>query len=96
MSEYSQKNTRITNFYQLSEETDILAELIQHSCWKRPVLVIPALASEFTHPENWPVFENILRELKGATYLNDIIIGLNAANQEDVDLLQESRVGRSP
>jgi len=34
-------------------------------------------------------FENILRELKGATYLNDIIIGLDAATQEDVDLLKE-------
>jgi len=30
-----------------------------------------------------------LRELKGATYLNDIIIGLDAATQEDVDLLKE-------
>ena len=89
MSEYSQKSTKITNFYQLSEETDVLDELIRHSRWKKPVLVIPALASEFTHPENRPVFENILRELKGATYLNDIIIGLDAATQEDVNLLQE-------
>jgi len=89
MSEYSQKSTKITNFYKLSEETDILDELIQHSRWKKPVLVIPALASEFTDPENRPVFENILRELKGATYLNDIIIGLDAATQEDVDLLKE-------
>ncbi len=89
MSEYSQKSTKITNFYQLSEEADVLDELIRHSRWKKPVLVIPALASEFTRPENRPVFGNILKELKGATYLNDIIIGLDAATQEDVDLLQE-------
>lgn len=89
MSEYSQKSTKITNFYKLSKKTDILDELIRHSRWKKPILVIPTLASEFTHPENRPVFENILKELKGATYLNDIIIGLDAATQEDVDLLKE-------
>ena len=89
MPEYSQKSTKITNFYQLAEDPHILDELIKHSRWRKPVLVIPALASEFTHPENRPVFENILKELKGATYLNDIIIGLDAANQEDVGLLQE-------
>jgi glucosyl-3-phosphoglycerate synthase len=89
MSEYSQKSTRITNFYQLSENTDILDDLVRHSRWKKPVLVIPALASEFSDSENRPVFENILRELKGATYLNDIIIGLDAATQEDVHLLKK-------
>jgi glucosyl-3-phosphoglycerate synthase len=89
MSEYSQKSTKITNFYQLSDENNVLDELIQHARWKKPVLVIPALASEFTDPENRPVFENILKELKGATYLSDIIIGLDAADQEDVGLLEE-------
>jgi len=89
MSEYSQKSTKITNFYQLSEKTNILDELIRHSRWKKPVLVIPALASEFTNPESRPIFENILSELKSATYLNDIIVGLDAANKEDVGLLQE-------
>jgi glucosyl-3-phosphoglycerate synthase len=66
-----------------------LEDLIQYSRWKKPVLVIPALASEFTDPENLPVFENILNELKGATYLNNIIIGLDAATQEDVNLLRQ-------
>lgn len=89
MSDYSQKSTKITNFYQLSENTSILEDLIQHSRWKKPVLVIPALASEFTVPENRLVFENILNELKGATYLNDIIIGLDAATREDMDLLRQ-------
>jgi glucosyl-3-phosphoglycerate synthase len=89
MSEYSQKSTKITNFYQLSEEINVLDELIHQSRWKKPVLIIPALALEFNHSENRPVFENILRELKGATYLNKIIIGLDAATQQDVNLLKE-------
>ncbi len=89
MSEYSQKSTKITTFYKLAEETDILDELIRHSRWKKPILVIPALASEFANPESRPVFKNILQELKGATYLNDIIIGLDGAVQEDVTLLKE-------
>jgi glucosyl-3-phosphoglycerate synthase len=81
MSDYSQKSTKITNFFQLSDNTNILDQLIQFSRWKKPVLIIPALASEFTHPENRPVFENILREIKGATYLNDIIRGKNPEGQ---------------
>jgi glucosyl-3-phosphoglycerate synthase len=89
MSEYSQKSTKITNIYQLSGETNIVDKLSQHSHWRTPVLIIPALASEFTHSENRPVFENILRELRGATYLSDIILGLDAATEKDVVLLQE-------
>lgn len=89
MPEYSQKSTKITNFYQLSDGTDILDQLIRHSRWKRPVLIIPALASEFTNPENRPVFENILSELRGATYLKNIILGLDAAGKKDVALLKE-------
>jgi glucosyl-3-phosphoglycerate synthase len=89
MSEYSQKSTRITNIYQLSDDFGSVDTLSQHAHWKKPVLIIPALASEFTDPENRSVFENIMRELKGATYLSDIILGLDAATQEDVVLLDE-------
>jgi len=89
VSEYSQKSTKITNIYQLSDETNIVDKLSQHAHWRKPVLIIPALASEFTHSENRPVFENILRELRGATYLSDIILGLDAATEKDVVLLQE-------
>ena len=97
MPDYSQKSTKITNFYQLSEKPNILEKLVQHARWKRPVLVIPALSSEFSHPQNRPVFTNILQELKGATYLKDIIIGLDAATEDDVELLQKivSEVGLS-
>jgi glucosyl-3-phosphoglycerate synthase len=89
MSEYSQKSTKITNIYQLSDETNIVDKLRQHSHWGKPVLIIPALALEFTQPENRPVFENILKELKGATYLSDIILGLDAATEQDMVLLRE-------
>jgi glucosyl-3-phosphoglycerate synthase len=89
MAEYSQKSTRITNIYQLSDEGDISEKLIQHSHWKKPVLIIPALATEFTHPENRSVFENILNELKGARYLSDIVLGLDGASIEDVRLLKK-------
>jgi glucosyl-3-phosphoglycerate synthase len=64
-------------------------KLSKHSQWKKPILIIPALASEFTQPESRPVFENILKELKGATYLSDIILGLDAATEKDVVLLRE-------
>ncbi|MDY6836340.1 MAG: hypothetical protein SWH78_00070 [Thermodesulfobacteriota bacterium] len=89
MSEYSQKSTRITNIYQLGDEAGILEKLTRLAHWKKPVLIIPALASEFTDSENRPVFENILQELAGATYLSNIILGLDAAVEQDVVLLRE-------
>jgi len=89
MSDYSQKSTRITNIYQLSDDNDLLEKLTQSSHWKKPVLIIPALASEFNNADNRPIFENILRELKGASYLSNIIIGVDAGTKEDVDLLKE-------
>ena len=66
-----------------------MEKLVQHARWKRPVLVIPALPAEFSHPQNRPVFTNILQEPKGATYLKDIVIGLDAATEDDVELLQK-------
>lgn len=89
MSEYSQKSTKITNIYQLSDQTNLLDTLTQHSHWKKPVLIIPSLASEFNNPENRPVFENMLRELAGATYLSNIVIGLDGGTREDVELLEQ-------
>jgi glucosyl-3-phosphoglycerate synthase len=89
MSEYSQKSTKITNIYQLSNETNLLDKLTQYSHWKKPVLIIPSLASEFNNADNRPVFENMLKELTGATYLSNIVIGLDGATRDDVDLLEE-------
>jgi glucosyl-3-phosphoglycerate synthase len=60
------------------------SELRHHSKWKKAVLVIPLLASEYTNPENLPVFENILKQLRSASFLSRIILGLDKATDEDV------------
>jgi glucosyl-3-phosphoglycerate synthase len=52
-------------------------------------LIIPLLASEFTDSSNLPVFENILKQLKDATYLSQIIFGLDGASESDAFLLQK-------
>ncbi|MFH1490793.1 MAG: hypothetical protein ABII06_17955 [Pseudomonadota bacterium] len=60
-----------------------------HSKWKKTVLIIPLLATEFTHEENRPVFLNILKQLKDMTYLSSIIFGLDGASEEEAFHLQE-------
>lgn len=89
MSNFSQKSTKITNFYQLSDEIALLDKLIHYSRWKKPVLIVPALASEFTVSENRTVFERILKELKSARYLAKIILGIDLATKEDILRLQQ-------
>ncbi|MEJ5349098.1 MAG: hypothetical protein WHS46_10490 [Desulfosoma sp.] len=84
MSNFAQKHTKIATFYLLtSDNPRMKEELIQHSRWKKTVLVIPLLATEFTDPENRPVFENILDELQGAPYISRILFGLDAATEEE-------------
>jgi glucosyl-3-phosphoglycerate synthase len=58
-------------------------ELLQHSKWKKAVLIIPLLATEYTLPENRPVFENIVKHLAGVSYLSQIIFGLDRASEDD-------------
>jgi glucosyl-3-phosphoglycerate synthase len=57
------------------------------------VLIIPTLATEYTDPKNLPVFRNILKQLRGVTYLSKIIFGLDQASEADAwrlrDLLTE-------
>ncbi|MFH1090440.1 MAG: hypothetical protein V1742_02605 [Pseudomonadota bacterium] len=89
MTNFSQQNVKVTTFYQLTEKAELYQQLVGHSRWKKPVLIIPTLASEFTEPENRPVFENILHELRRARYLAKIIIGLDQAAEAEVDLLRE-------
>ncbi|MEE9517834.1 MAG: hypothetical protein V3V52_12075, partial [Candidatus Adiutricales bacterium] len=62
---------------------------MNHSKWKKPVLIIPALASEFNQPATQPIFENILHELRRARYLANIIIGVDNATIEDINLLRK-------
>lgn len=89
MANYAQKHPKLTTFYQLSSKSDLNRELVGLSRWKKPVLAIPALASEFNREENRAVFENIIHELRRARYLATIIIGLDQAVEEDVHLLRE-------
>ncbi len=50
---------------------------------------MPLLASEFTSPENLPVFENILRQLRDISYLSKIIFGLDKASEREAFLLRD-------
>jgi len=59
------------------------------SKWKKTVLIVPTLASEFMDPANRPVFENILKELRATTYLSQVIFGLDGASEREAHTLQE-------
>ena len=84
MSNFSQKHTKITNLYLFGKGTeDLKPRIRKKASGKRSVLVIPALATEFTEPENRPVFENILKQLSSVSYLYKIVFGLDAANDDE-------------
>ena len=63
MTSFVQKRTTLTTFHQLAPDHDLDPVLMERARVKRPVLIVPSLASEFNDPENRPVFENILAEL---------------------------------
>jgi glucosyl-3-phosphoglycerate synthase len=85
VSNFAQKDTKITSFYLLAKsDSPVKSELRHHSKWKKAVLIIPLLASEYTDTENRPGFENILKQLRSASYLSRIILGLDQATAEDV------------
>jgi glucosyl-3-phosphoglycerate synthase len=86
MPSFAQTHSRVTTYYLLRDEVDLRRRLRAAARWKKPVLIVPALAAEFTLPENRPVFENIVRELAQADYLAHIIFGLDAASEDDVRL----------
>jgi len=65
------------------------SQLKLHSKWKKTVLIIPLLASEFSDPQNLPVFENILKQLKDVNYLSSIIFGLDRASEAEAMRLKE-------
>jgi glucosyl-3-phosphoglycerate synthase len=71
-------------------------QLRLHSKWKKTVLIIPLLASEFSDPQNLPVFENILKQLKDVSYLSRIIFGLDSATEQEAfqlrDLISKNRI----
>jgi glucosyl-3-phosphoglycerate synthase len=85
MSNFAQKHTKITSFYLVSKTHPTMKpELRHHSKWKKAVLVVPLLASEYTDSENRPVFEHILRQLRSVTFVSRIIFGLDDADTADV------------
>jgi len=65
------------------------SQLRLHSKWKKTALIIPLLASEYTDPDNLPVLQNILKQLKNVSYLSNIIFGLDHATKEDAFRLKE-------
>lgn len=84
MLNFSQKNTKITTLYLLGKETEEIGPRLKLSSRrKKTVLIVPALATEFTLEENRPVFINILRHLSKTTYLSKIIFGLDKATDEE-------------
>ena len=90
MSEFSQNRSQITTFHILKQDRKHLkTQLRLHSRWKKTVLIVPSLASEYTDPDNLPVFENILKQLKDITYLSSIIFGLDGASEEEAFLLRD-------
>ncbi len=90
ISDFSQTHNRITTFHILGRQDrkHLKNQLRLHSKWKKTVLIVPLLASEYTDPENAPVFENMLRQLAGATYLSHVIFGLDRASEEEAYRLQ--------
>jgi len=90
MSEFSQKSGWISTFHIVRQDRKRLtSQLRLHSKWKKTVLIIPLLASEYTDPSNLPVLKNILRQLRNVTYLSQIIFGLDRATEEDVFRLRD-------
>lgn len=90
MADFSQKHMKITTLYLLGRDTrHVRPRLRLRAKQKRPVLVVPALATEFTLEENRPVFENIVGQLRNVSYLSDIIFGLDAATDDEAFLLAE-------
>ncbi len=84
MPSFAQTHARVTTYYTLQDEVDLLPQLRHMARWKKPVLIVPALATEFSDPNNLPVFENIVSELASAEYLAHVIFGLDAASEEEV------------
>jgi len=90
ISDFSQHSGRITTFHVLRQDRKHLkAQLRLHSKWKKTVLVIPLLASEYTNPANFATFQRILKQLKDVTYVSKIIFGLDQANQEEAFVLKD-------
>ncbi len=81
------QNSLVTTLHNFRnrETEDIEAELIKYS-ERRPMgLIIPSLYSELSRP----ALTNIVNVLKEVPYLNEIVIGLDAATEEEFKKAKE-------
>jgi glucosyl-3-phosphoglycerate synthase len=89
VSDFSQNRTGITTFHILNQDRKHLRNQLRLHCkWKKTVLIVPLLASEYMDPANLPVFKNILKQLSEIRYLSSIIFGLDRASEEEALLLK--------
>lgn len=91
MREITRNFGLVTTFRILVDQDrrQLAAKLNRHAEASKPILIVPLLASEYTLPENLPVFENILSNLSQAQYLDKIIFGLDQASESEMKFLQE-------
>ena len=83
MTDFCQTMTNVTTLHILSADTvHLRAEIKKQSARRKAALVVPCLASEFTDPQNRPVFQKIISELSKVDYLEWIIFGLDQATAE--------------
>ena len=52
-------------------------------------MIVPLLATEYTNPDNLPIFQNILQQLKNISYISTIIFGLDGADEKEAFLLRD-------
>lgn len=90
MSDFSQNRLKMTTFHIMDQDRKHLRNQLRlRSKWKKTVIIIPLLASEYTDPENLPVFENILRQIGEIRYLSAVIFGLDRAGERDAFALRD-------
>jgi glucosyl-3-phosphoglycerate synthase len=91
MREITRNFGLVTTFRILVEQDrrQLAGMLKRHAGGNTPMLIVPLLASEFSLPENLPVFENILSNLSRAEYLDKIIFGLDQASESEMQFLKE-------
>jgi len=74
---------------QKQDRNRLKSKLRQGARRKKTILIIPLLSSEFTTSETYPVFQNILSQLKQVRYFYRIIFGLDRASEDEAFLLRD-------
>ncbi|MDG4813127.1 glycosyl transferase [Hydrogenovibrio sp. 3SP14C1] len=86
MSDFFQNGT-VTTFHNITDRPveDIEEELVHHGKQKPLGLILPSLFSEL----EGPALLNIVEELKKVPYLNQIVIGLDRADEKQFEFAKE-------